>query len=371
MKQYLKSYRVVLRTVGPVFVGSGREIGKKEYVFLNRGLVGIPDIQRLYGELAKRKKEAAFEDYLLENRSMDLTLWLKKQKIGTDEVCPFLKYTLDCGDAVMEKGVGRLQVLECIKDAYGKPYLPGSSLKGMFRTVLLGADIGKHPEKYQRERKGLKRNADTGTSRVNYLKRDICGVENTAYRLLNREGTKPGDAVNDLLQGLAVSDSEPLSVDDLVLCQKVDLHTNGTERRLPILRECIKPGTEIRFTLTVDTGICKLSGTLLMEAVRAFMESYYRNFAAAFASAEKPKANYVLCGGGCGFVSKTVIYPLYGRQEGIRLTQKIFEKTRVPKVHKHDRDREYGASPHTMKCTKYQGKTLQMGMCRIESIKAY
>ncbi len=95
MKQYLKSYRVVLRTVGPVFVGSGREIGKKEYVFLNRGLVGIPDIQRLYGELAKRKKEAAFEDYLLENRSMDLTLWLKKQKIGMDEVCPFLKYTLD------------------------------------------------------------------------------------------------------------------------------------------------------------------------------------------------------------------------------------------------------------------------------------
>ncbi len=59
MKQYLKSYCVVLRTVGPVFVGSGREIGKKEYVFLNRGLVGIPDIQRLYGELAKRKKEAA------------------------------------------------------------------------------------------------------------------------------------------------------------------------------------------------------------------------------------------------------------------------------------------------------------------------
>ena len=340
-------------------------------MYLNRGLVGIPDIQRLYGELARRKKEADFEDYLLGNGNMDLTLWLKKQKIGMDEVRPFLKYTLDCGDAVMEKGGGRLQVLECIKDAYGNPYLPGSSLKGMFRTVLLGADIRKHPEKYQREKQMLIRNADTNTGRTNYLKRDISGVENAAYRILNRERTKPGDAVNDILQGLVISDSEPLSVDDLVLCQKVDLHTNGTERRLPILRECIKPGTEIRFTLTVDTGMCKLSGVLLMEAVKVFMESYYRNFAAAFASAEKPKANYVLCGGGCGFVSKTVIYPLYGRQEGMGLTQKIFEKTKVPKMHKHDRDREYGASPHTMKCTKYKGKTLQMGMCRIESIKAY
>ena len=29
MNQYLKCYQVVMRTVGPVFIGSGREIGKK------------------------------------------------------------------------------------------------------------------------------------------------------------------------------------------------------------------------------------------------------------------------------------------------------------------------------------------------------
>ena len=65
MNQYMKSYQVVMRTVGPVFVGSGKEIGKKEYVFLNRKQVGITDIQGLYNALQKRRKEEAFEEYLL------------------------------------------------------------------------------------------------------------------------------------------------------------------------------------------------------------------------------------------------------------------------------------------------------------------
>lgn len=73
MNQYLKSYQIVLHTVGPVFVGSGRKIGKKEYLFLNQKQVGIPDIQSLYGELARRKKAAAFEEYLLGTGNMELS----------------------------------------------------------------------------------------------------------------------------------------------------------------------------------------------------------------------------------------------------------------------------------------------------------
>ena len=57
MNKYLKSYQIVMHTVGPVFVGSGREIGKKEYVFINRRKIGVTNIQLLYQELKKRKKE--------------------------------------------------------------------------------------------------------------------------------------------------------------------------------------------------------------------------------------------------------------------------------------------------------------------------
>lgn len=370
MNGYLKSYQVVMRSIGPVFIGSGKEISKKEYVFLNQSQVGMIDAWKLYDEMKRRKKETGFEGYILGNDNMSLNSWLKKQGIEIKEIKPFVKYALDCGDAVIEKGSNRLQVMECIKDAYGNPYIPGSSLKGMFRTILLGADILKNQKKYQIVKQNLKRNVEMDKSNRNaYLKRDTKNVETIAYRILSRKEEKQEDAVSDVLQGLIISDSEPLSIDSLVLCQKIDLHTDGTERSLPILRECIKPGTKIKFTITVDTSICNLTNDSLMEAVKVFMESYHRNFAMAFTSIEMSGENEVLCGGGCGFVSKTIVYPMYGKEEGIAITQKVFDKTKVPRVHKHYRDKEYGASPHIMKCTKYRGKLYQMGKCRIETMQ--
>ncbi len=374
MKQYLKCYQVVMRTVGPVFVGSGKEIMKKEYLFLDRKkAVGIPDIRKLYAELRKRNKGTAFEEYLLGWERSDLTQWLGGQRIRPEDLRPLLKYTLDCGDAILEGG-SRLQIMECIKDAYGKPYIPGSSLKGMFRTILLGADIIKNPEKYQEEKSRMRQEATDSRDRRNYyLKNSMAGIENKAYRVLNRTERKPTDAVNDLMQGFIVSDSEPLSTDDLVLCQKIDRHTDGTEKRLPMLRECIKPGTEIRFTITIDTNTCRLSDGQLKDAVKLFVTSYYRNFSKAFTGMEVPGVNYVLCGGGCGFVSKTIIYPMYGKPEGIEMAQRVFEHTvsdKVKREHKHYLDKKYGASPHTIKCTRYRGKLLQMGVCRIEKIES-
>lgn len=368
MNQYLTSYQVIMRTVGPVFVGNGREIGKKEYVFLNRNQVGIPHIQGLYGALQKRKKETAFEEYLLGRGNMDLTSWLQKQRIDRKEILPFIKYTLDCGDAIIDRGPNRLQIMECIKDAYGKPYIPGSSLKGMFRTIFLGADIIAHPEKYGNVKKDLWQRRAIGTGRNYYLKNNIGDIEGIAYRTLKRNEKKPNDAVNDLLQGFVVSDSEPLSADDLVLCQKIERHTDGAEKRLPLLRECIRPETEIRFTITLDKSICPLTGKSMAAAIKVFIQSYYRNFIEAFSGMDMPKANYVLCGGGCGFVSKTIVYPMFGKEKGIQFTQQVFDKTNVPRMHKHDKDQMYNASPHIIKCTAYQGKTLQMGMCKIQKI---
>ncbi len=366
MRQYLKNYQVKIRTIAPVFIGSGKEIGKKEYLFLNQRQVGILDTQLFYGYLKKLGKEQAFEQYLLGNNYMDLKTWLWKQNLKPAAVQPYLKYVLDCGDAILEKGANRLQVLEGIKDAYGKPYIPGSSLKGMFRTVLLGADIIQHPEKFKKEKEDLKRNAAFKKKRSVYLKKEIEAIEGATYRVLDREKNKSKVPTNDILQGFQVGDSNPISTEDLVLCQKIDLHVNEIERKLPILRECIKPGTEICFSIAVDTDFCKITEKTFCDAMELFMV-YYKNFMVAFGE-PRPEKQTFFCGGGVGFPSKTVLYPMYGKQEGIRLIQTVFEKTNVPKVHKHDNDDKYGVSPHTLKCTRYQGKRVQMGLCRIEQI---
>lgn len=370
MEKYLKTYQVVMQTVGPLFIGSGKEINKKEYLFLNgKKQVGIPDIQKLYYELSKRRKAEAFEEYLLSKGNLSLTDWLVRQKINISDLKTLMKYKLDCGDAVIDKGANRLQIMECIKDAYGMPYVPGSSLKGMFRTILLAADIRKFPEKYQNEKSEMWKSVSIKERRNNYLHNNIMRIEGNAFRTLDRPKVKPNDAVNDTMQGFIVSDSEPLSTDKLVLCQKIDRHTDGGEKTLPILRECIKPDTQIRFSITIDTALCKLSDAIIMDAVKCFMTDYYNNFSRTFEGMDIPKTNYVLCGGGSGFVSKTIVYPMYRKEEGIVFAQQVFNCTlpyKINRQHQHHKDKDYGVSPHTIKCTRYQGKLLPMGVCKIK-----
>ena len=372
MEECLKTYQVVMRTVGPLFIGSGREINKKEYLFLNgKKQVAIPDIQKLYFELSKRRKAEAFEEYLLSKGNLSLTDWLFRQKINANDLKALIRYKLDCGDAVIDKGANRLQIMECMKDAYGMPYVPGSSLKGMFRTILLGADIRKSPDKYRKEKSDMWESASgiKKSNRNNFLKNEIMGVEGRAFRTLERPKTKPQDAVNDFMQGFIVSDSELLSTEDLVLCQKIDRHTDGGEKALPLLRECIKPDTQICFSITIDTTVCQLSDALIMDAVKCFMTDYYNLFFRFFQGMDIPKTNYVICGGGSGFVSKTIIYPMYRKEKGVEFAQKVFNCTLPPKInqqHRHDKDKDYGVSPHTIKCTRYQGRLLPMGVCKIK-----
>lgn len=372
MNRVLKCYEIAIRTIGPVHIGSGRQINKKEYVFLNRRKVGIVDIQRFYQELQKRKKAVEYEKYLLSDGRDDLTRWLGNQGIAIGEIEPYLKYSLDCGDAILEKGSQRLQIMEGLKDPYGQPYIPGTSIKGLLRTILLSQDIVGNPQKYKESAQKLLRNSNIPErSRERYLRKEIMGVEAASFRILNRQGKdiKPQDAVNDYMQGVVVSDTDPVKTDDVVLCQKVDIHVDGTERRLPILRECIKPDTELRFTITVDTEVSDLGEQGIKDAVRNFAANYEVCYAEAFPQICDMKPDYILLGGGAGFVSKTVIYPLYGKRKGVEVTANIFDKTNVPRAHKHWKDKEYGISPHVLKCTRYQGELMPMGMCQIKQIR--
>lgn len=367
MKQCLKSYQLVLKTVGPVFVGSGKEISKKEYIFLEKQQVAVLDIPQVYGMLKKLHKDQEYEKYLLDNNRDDMGTWLKKNNISVDQIRPFIRYILDNSNSVIENK-RQLQIMECIKDPYGIPYIPGSSLKGMLRTIFLSYDIIKREGVYAKEKEKItaevfSRNKE---NRTTYLRENAANIENTCFHTLKRPDTKYRDAVNDYLQGMVISDSEPLRMEDLVLCQRIELHTDGQTKSLPVLRECIRPGTLIRFTITIDTSVCPIDEQKLMEAVKAFLVVYYRCFGKAFAGLDKLHINQVFLGGGCGFASKTVVYPMFDKAEGIKITKAIFSKTGVPRIHKHDLDEKYGVSPHIMKCSRYHGQLLQMGLCNLK-----
>ena len=158
-----------------------------------------------------------------------------------------------------------------------------------------------------------------------------------------------------------------MSREDIILCQKWEQHTDGTYKTLNLLRECIKPGTVIKSTLTIDETLCNIKKEDILEAVQLFYEQYYQNFQKKFSRSDRRKPNTVFLGGGSGFVSKTVIYPLFGEKEGIETVKNIFDRTNVPKTHQH-KDTRIGVSPHILKCTRYQGKEYMMGECELNII---
>lgn len=362
MKQMYENYDVQLAVRGPVFIGSSHEIQKKEYTFLPGRKIGITDAIKLYMLMKEKGLAEEFEEYLLSNSTEELGSWCRRQRIESKEISSCVKYTLERGDLDFGKQV---HIMECIKDSYGRPYIPGSSLKGMFRTILLSNEIISHSRYYSKERDETAQYlySHPREKGKKLLSKNAKNLEMKAFHTLDRPGTKWRDAVNDCMSGFIVSDSEPLTTDDLILCQKIDRHTNGREKKLNMVRECIKPGTVIHFSLTIERDKCSFSADVLRKTVEIFAKQYEDNFLKSYPGVEHLKKNTVFLGGGSGFVSKTIIYPLYGHREGVRVTQKIFENT--PFAKKHRQDVRLGVSPHVLKCTRYQGKYYQMGQCEI------
>ena len=368
MGNELQHYTITLHTEGPVFIGSGRTIGKKEYIYnKHANKVHIPNMEKMFAYFSKRKLLQKYEEYLLSGKS-DFVYWLKDNGIGEREYMPWIAYTMDSGDAVIEQK-SKKEILTSIKDAYGCPYVPGSSLKGALRTVLLGAVVVQRNERFAREREELRHinMNDRPNSVARNLQNNAMQVEQHMFNRLKRNEKRRADAVNDMMCGLRIGDSEPLSVDDLVLCQKIDVTVEGHEQALPIFRECIKPDTEIRFPITIDPRCFPYSPKQMMQAATIFAQNYDKCFLNAFPLNGISGGGNLYLGGGCGYVSKTVSYPLLG-SDNVKLVSDIISSTlnRDAKIkHKHREDKDKGVSPHILKCTQYDGRLYEMGACTL------
>lgn len=387
MKSPLKVYDIELTVKGPVFVGDGQELKKKEYIKLRgSNKVVIPKLDRMYADLCYMGKQREYEKYMLMDNEIRLGDWIQNQRIPDKYIDSWKDYELHAGDAIIDKDK-TLQVMTCVKDAYGNPYIPGSSLKGMLRTILLTQDICKNPGKFRKMKDEIETNIKRAgkVNRTQFLNKEDKELEVASFHSLRRKENKRWEMVNDYMAGIIVSDSEPLSTDDLTLCQKVEYYVNGREKRLPLLRECIKPNTKIRFQLTIDTSIGKTDTRLnrldeneIMQAIANFSNLYYDVFVKKFRGLDIPSSNTVWLGGGVGYVSKTVLYALFGSDLGMDLVSKMFylfeesdnHKNNNKKKHKNDNDTtKWGVSPHIYKMTQYEGKRLPFGQCEVKITK--
>ena len=116
MTSGLQHYTITIIAEGPLFVGSGQSIGKKEYLFHpRRNQVSIPDMGRLYRFLQEKRLTDAYESFMLNERN-DFSDWLRTHHILDEQCRPWIAYTLDSGDAVFATR-GKKEIATFVKDA--------------------------------------------------------------------------------------------------------------------------------------------------------------------------------------------------------------------------------------------------------------
>jgi CRISPR-associated protein Csm5 len=225
-------YQVTLELLSPLHIGSGAT--------LLEGVDWLQDGQWVYIADQNRLLEAVLDRALAAGQSQadvvgaitgmklaDLREagWLVREDFR--EGSPLFRYRL--------KGVPAMnQIAEAIKDVYGHPYVPGSSLKGALRTIL--ARAGATVLKTDLSRPGKSR-----SWAAQPLEREIFGR----------------DPNHDLLRALQVSDSAPV---DRAQLEMVQVHVFPTAQQTQYGRgpgldldvEALRKATTLTATIKVD-----------------------------------------------------------------------------------------------------------------------
>lgn len=372
---HLERLKLTLRALSPVFIGSGEKLSKKEYIFEpQKGMIYFPNLARLMDYLKQQGLLPAYESFLIQPGQNDLHAFLIANRIPENDYATFVSYAIPAGEAARATKFRELYTF--IKDDEGRPYIPGSSVKGAIRTAL-AAHLMKTANVDRLRRSVL--SADDAQPARKYLFRESECLEKDLFCRLgitDPYGKKnlSRQPVNDLMRGIQISDSAPLGFDQMTLAGKYDRKPDGTVNSLPIFHECLVPGSEAHLIMTLDTPILKKAGVdarTIENALHSFAVEHYANFEQFYKESPKDAPVDVqqgvdlILGGGAGYVSKTLAYNLFPkREEALKLVTKIMHKQFSKHGHMKD-TKVYRVSPHTLKTSRYQNQCFQMGRCEL------
>ncbi len=261
----VRHYKLTLTTVGPVHIGNGVNYSGKDYFKLDDKRVAVLDAKTFVSRLSPEEVDEYCE-FLGADSGNSLAVFLGRHPRLEFVARECVAYRIEMKLAKARRGTDQyFPVAQFVKDAHGCPYVPGSSVKGMLRTALLAYLVQRNPERYAAL-------YDARATQGNDKSRACKQIEREVFW---RERPNASDeVVNDIMRYVSVSDSVPLSTDDLVFAKKYDKFSRADSGRhklgmgkiskeaqyyegnaLNIYRECIRPGTRIELTLDVDERI--------------------------------------------------------------------------------------------------------------------
>lgn len=411
-KQF-ETAKMCLKVVTPVNISDGIVLGAKDYLYdSRRQKVFFLNLHQWHMFIYKHMLLEKYESYLANFRDkQSLVEWLQMQGYDIDDVRTVItseaQATVNLMDNEKKKTLNDIN--RHIQQPDGSLYVPGSSIKGVFRTAILYSLLQKRQDiksKYwcyikqqvdiiktllEEERKPrelqimhysvIKKKKNQAAKEIDKL---TASLESELLHTLRLKDDKERNisnknAVCSAMRGLQVSDTYASRNMQTAILQKVDggfdKFGKASPKKLPIFRECMLPKAELFFDVKIEKAVMSTIGINsiddLLNATHSFFaavtdllqQAFEKEYQEAF---QGVAAGNMFLGGNTGFLSKTLLAMLAPDKDTAKNTIKVLLDKSF-KTHKHLL-RDKVIAPRTLKCTNYNGKLMLMGVAEVRKV---
>ena len=384
-KQF-ETAKMCLKVVTPINIADGIVLGAKDYLYdSRRQKVFFLNLHQWHMFIYKHMLLEKYESYLANFRvKQSLLEWLRMQGYDIDDVRTVItseaQATVNLMDNEKKKTLNDIN--RHIQQPDGSLYVPGSSIKGVFRTAILYSLLQKRQDikvKYWRQiQEKISSNYFKPYRDFNKLISDLENELLHTLRLVDGD-IHSNNAVYSAMRGLQVSDTYASRNMQTAILQKVDggfdKFGKASPKKLPIFRECMLPKAELFFDVKIEKAVMSTIGINtvndLLNATHSFFaavtdllqQAFEKEYQEAF---QGVAAGNMFLGGNTGFLSKTLLAMLAPDKDTAKNTIKVLLDKSF-KNHKHLL-RDKIIAPRTLKCTNYNGKLMLMGVAEVRKV---
>ena len=374
--------KMKLEVLTPLHIGGAdykSKLDKKEYIFdKDKKTLTLIDNEKFIGFLIKKN---LFEKYIayiennvnakvmIQNRNINLLNFLKANNIDKD-IQDFRKKAPVKLDMNIEN-MNDIKLM--LRDVQGKPYIPGTSIKGALINLLLVDYIIKNREEFFKEKRIIlseckKANDD----------RSIKGLKNEIKKIVNQieKSIVYGDN-KDLEKskrfGISVSDSYSYSNTRTNFYQDIDEKRTtkvgeDKTKSMPVAREYIIANSIFDFDITLDIDLLEESKLKIknIDDLIASLENAMSYLIDVLDDKNSPRTENLVIGANTGFLQKTIVYALFeDEKERLEVVKKMVHKNQKNAIGNHLNDK---FSPRVLNRIKINNKNQLAGLVKIMKV---
>ena len=375
--------KMKLEVLTPLHIGGAdykSKLDKKEYIFdKDKKTLTLIDNEKFIAFLIKKN---LFEKYIayiennvnakvmIQNRNINLFNFLKVNNIDKD-IQDFRKKAPIKLDMNIEN-MNDIKLM--LRDVQGKPYIPGTSIKGALINLLLVDYIIKNREKFSKEKRIIlseckKTNDDRS---IRNLKNEIKKIVNQIEKSIIYGNNK--DLEKSKRFGISVSDSYSYSNTRTNFYQDIDeKRTNKTgedkSRPMPVAREYIIANSIFDFDITLDIDLLEESKLKIknIDDLIDSIENAMSYLIDVLEDKNSPRTENLVLGANTGFLQKTIVYALFeDEKERLEVVKKLLHKNQKNVIGNHLNDK---FAPRVLNRIKINNKNLLAGLVKIMKVE--